>query len=244
MLSYHSKTLKLLGAEPRVLPAALEMLDLVEERIGRVLPPSVREWYELEGGVERLLRFSNDDPPVDITNFGRPLEDTRGRGPHDLLARNLLVFRWENQGVCAWAIQLDGSDDAPVVVDVDTQFTSWMQCAPSFSQHLYAWMWDHALVLGKLRGDELIGDLVVEAQSHPLSEEALSFLNTHFQAELVTRGWPGDTQYRFFTGDQRILIWAGEGQADWFLSAESREALDRLTKLVRPLDGLARDLKS
>ncbi len=95
-------------------------------------------------------------------------------------------------------------------------------------------MWDHALVLGKLRGDELIDDLVVEAQSHALSQEALSFLNTHFQAELVTHGWPGDTQYRFFSADQRILIWAGEGDADWFLSAESREALDRLTKVVRP----------
>jgi len=239
MLTYHSRTFELLGAEPLVSPAAREIFKQVEQRIGRVMPASVREWYELDGAGQLLLRFSNDDPPLDIVDFGKPLKDTRGGGPHDLLERNLLVFRWENQGVCAWAIQLDGSDDPPVVVDVDTQFSSWVQCAPSFSQHLYGWMWDHALVLGKLRGDDLLDDLVIEAQNQPLSQEALSYLRSHFEAELVTHGWPGDTQYRFFIGDQRILIWAGENHADWFLSAKSEEALGHLANLVSPLDGLA-----
>jgi len=238
MLTYHSRTFELLATEPRVSPAALEMLEQVEKRIGRVLPASVREWYELDGARQLLLRFSNDDPPLHISDFGKPLKDTSGGGPHDLLGRNLLVFRWENQGVCAWAIQLDGSDDPPVVVDFDTPFSSWVQCASSFSQHLYAWMWDHALVLGKLRGDDLLDDLVIEAHSQPLSQEALAFLRSHFQAELVTHGWPGDTQYRFFTGDQRILIWDGETQADWFLSAKSKEALGQLANLVSPLSGL------
>lgn len=138
------------------------------------------------------------------------------------------VFRF-NQN-----IKPDGSDDPPVLADVDTQFSSWVQCAPSFSQHVYAWMWDYALVLGKLRGDDLIDDLVIEALSQPLSEESLGFVRNHFQAELVTQGWPGDTQYRLFTGDQRILIWDSKKQADWFLSAKSTEALGQLANLVSP----------
>jgi len=75
--------------------------------------------------------------------------------------------------------------------------------------------------------------------SQPLSEESLGFLRSHFQAELITHGWPGDTQYRFFTGDQRILIWDSKTQADWFLSAKSTEALGQLANLVSPFNGLA-----
>jgi hypothetical protein len=62
-----------LGVEPRLLPPSLEMLDQVEKRIGRVLPASVREWYELDGAIQLLLEFSNGDPPLDSADFGRPL---------------------------------------------------------------------------------------------------------------------------------------------------------------------------
>ena len=66
MLTYHSNTSKLLGAKPRVSPAAVEMLDQVENRIGRVLPPSVREWYELE--LRALVGF----PIITTLMLGRP----------------------------------------------------------------------------------------------------------------------------------------------------------------------------
>ena len=78
VLTYHSRTFELLGAEPRVSAAALEMLEQVDKRIGRVLPASVREWYELDGARQLLLRFSNDDPPLHISDFGKPLKDTAG----------------------------------------------------------------------------------------------------------------------------------------------------------------------
>jgi hypothetical protein len=109
----------------------------VENKIGRTLPALVREWYELEDACRLLLEHSNDDLPVDISEFGDPVRDAHGGGPHNLLPNDLMVFKWENQGVCTWAIRLDGSDDPPVVVDVDTQFKSWIECAPSFRVEEY-----------------------------------------------------------------------------------------------------------
>jgi hypothetical protein len=240
VLTYHAKTFELLGLRPRVSPAAVDLLDKVEHRIGRPLPPSLREWYELDGAIDLLLQHSNDDPPVDIADFGKPLRDENGGAAHDLLAHKLLAFRRENQGVCDWAVQLEGSDEPPVVVTFDTQLITWIPCAASFSQHVYACMWDYAASLGRLVSD----DLLIMAQNQPLTQEALRFLQSHFQAELVTHGWPGETQYRFFNGDQRILIGADKGQADWFLAAESEEALGQLATLLSPLDGLASTLWS
>jgi hypothetical protein len=241
VLRYHSRTFQLLGIEPRRSSAAVEALAQVETKIGRTLPAPVREWYELENACRLLLECSNDDPPLDITELGEPQHDANGGGPHDLLERNVLLFRWENQGVCAWAIQLDGSDDPPVVVDVDTQFTSWVQCTAAFSRHLYACAWDYSTWIKQLRNDN---ELLIQAQNKPLSQEALSFLTEHFEAELVTHGWPGDTQYRFVKGDQRILIWASRNQADWHLTAETESSLEGLVNSVFPLDGVVSALWS
>lgn len=80
-----------------------------------------------------------------------------------------LRWIWKNQRVCAWAIRLDGSDDPPVVVDFDTQFRSWKESALSFSQPLYAWMWDYSVTVERMGKDGLL----IQAQNRPLSEEGL-----------------------------------------------------------------------
>ena len=154
----------------------------------------------------------------------------------------MLLFCRENQGVCAWAIQLDGSDDPPVVVDVDTkQFTSWRQCADTFSQYLYAFAWDYSVYWKKVRENST---LRVQAENKPLSDAALTFLRQHFDPGLVTHSWPGDTQYRFSKGDQRILIWADRDQADWHLTAETTRSFEYLLRSVMPLDGVTSALWS
>ena len=167
-MRYHANTLTLLNVAPAVSRGAAADLDAGEARLGRQLPASVRDWYTLEGACGLLRQYSNDDWPLEIREFGLPRKDTHGRGPHDLLARGLVVFRYENQGVCVWAFGLDGTDDPPVYVDFDSQFRTWTKCAPTFSEHLYAWMWDYTLVLTK--------DLLVQAQNRPASGTALSFL--------------------------------------------------------------------
>jgi hypothetical protein len=239
-LRFHSKTFELLGREPEHSNDSAKLLDQVEKRIGNSLPPSVREWYEIEGACQILKQYSNCDRPLEIAELGEPCGDTSDGGPHDLLTRNLLLFKWENQGVCAWAINLDGSDDPPVVVDVDTQFRKWQHCADSFSQYVHTCVWDYALVMQSAPSDSLL----VQAQNQPLSEHALDFLRANFQSELMTYGWPGQSQYRFFDGDQRILIWAGQDQADWHLIADNEESLGRLITRVAPFDSLASSLWS
>jgi len=236
VLRYHARTLQLLGVSPGISESAVTELDSVETRIGRRLPASKREWYSLDGACQILREYSNDDRPLQISDLGLPRKDTSGGGPHDLLARNLVVYRYENQAVCVWAVQLDGSDDPPVVVNVDSQFKIWTRCAPTFSGHLHAWMWDYALVL---RGDHLI-----QAQNQPLTTEAIGFLSQHFDVGPETYGWPGDTQYRFFNDDQRILIWAGEDQADWWLSADQEESRLRLVRTVWDCDNVGKSLWS
>ena len=236
MLRFHGRTLKLLNIAPPTSRNAVEVLDAVEARIGRKLPASVREWYSLDGACELLRQYSNDDWPLEVREFGLPRTDTHGGGPHDLLERDLVVFRYENQAVCAWAFGLDGTNDPPVYVDVDSQFQKWTKCAPTFSEHLYAWMWDYALVLTK--------DLLVQAQNRPISDAALDFLKANFAVGPETYGWPGHTQYRYSNADQRILIWASEGQADWWLTADGEESLRRLIETVRHCDQVGQSLWS
>jgi hypothetical protein len=202
VVRFHAATLKLLGVAPVILHSAVADLDGVEERIGRKPPASVREWYSFDGACKLLLQYSNGDSPLDVREFGLPRKDTHGGGPHDLLARDLVVFRYENQAACVWAFGLDGSDDPPVYVDLDSQFKTWTECAPTFSEHLYTCIWDYALVFTR--------DLIVQAQNHPVSATAISFLKDNFDVGPETYGWPGHTQYRFSKADQRILIWASE----------------------------------
>jgi hypothetical protein len=228
-LLYHVKTIQLLGLQNKISASALNALNNIERRIKRTLPASVREWYELENAVQLLFQYSNADPPLDIEKLGESVRDTLGGGPYDLVAQNFLVIRHENQCVCVWAVMLDGSDDPAVVLDLDTQFKTWTKCASSFSEHIYAWIWDYSQVLSKDR-------FLIQAQNSPLSEIALSFLHERFEKECVTYGWPGRTQHRFYRGDQRILIWADDKQADWWLNAQTKGSLEALVNIVAPLD--------
>jgi hypothetical protein len=56
MLRFHARTFDLLGMEPGVSPSAVELLNQVENKIGRPLPASVREWYELQDEMVSMLR--------------------------------------------------------------------------------------------------------------------------------------------------------------------------------------------
>lgn len=235
-MRFHAETLKLLNVTPAISDSAVAELDALEARIGRRLPGSVREWYSLDGACALLRQYSNDDWPLEVREFGLPRTDTHGGGPHDLLARGLVVFRYENQGVCVWAFGLDGTDDPPAYVDVNSQFKTWTKCAPTFSEHLYAWMWDYAKVLTK--------ELLVQAQNKPLSETALGFLKGNFDMGPESYGWPGDAQYRFSKDDQRILIWASVDQVDWWLTADREESLQALIETVRHCDQVGQSLWS
>src|SRR5260221_2381837 len=113
-MRFHAKTLMLLNVDPANSATAASSLDAVEASIGRRLPASVRVWYSLEDACKLLRQFSNDDWPLEVGEFGMPRKDMHGGRPHDLLARDLVVFRYENQGLCVWAFGLEGTEDPPV----------------------------------------------------------------------------------------------------------------------------------
>jgi hypothetical protein len=184
------------------------------------LPLSVREWYSFESAVAALAEHSNQDPPIAIRDFA-VLEWNSHR---------LLPIRRENQGVCTWAIDLDGSEDPPVLVDVDSDGKEWHLLAPRFSSYVYSCIWDYRKVFGRAA--------IVQAQNGVLSRGALAVLSTKFAAELQTYGWPGSTQYRFDGGDAAILIWSSADQADWFIAASSAGRLKRTVADLWLLDGI------
>jgi hypothetical protein len=195
-----------------------------ERRLGVQLPGAVREWYSYENGVAILAEHSNGDPPLQVRDF--ILLEWK--------SRRLLPIRNENQGVCVWAVELDGSDDPGVWIDVGADGTHWSRLASSFSVYVFTCIWDYRRVLQR--------EPLVQAQNGPLSGAALEILRRRFREEPQTRGWPGSVQYRFEDGSGAILIWASEDRADWFIGAETGASLERAISAVWPLDGVGPEL--
>jgi hypothetical protein len=55
-LAYHSRTLRLLGVEPRLSPRAVAAVERTEALRGMRLPAAVRELYTLDGVAAGLAR--------------------------------------------------------------------------------------------------------------------------------------------------------------------------------------------
>lgn len=215
---YHQAAVDLIGQPLDPSPAMAALLDERERRCGVKFPASVREWYSLEGAAEAL---DGQDCLVAVAELGEVEEDWFGAGQQDFVAQGFLVIMYENQGVCWWAVLLDGSDDPPVVVAVDRP--QWSHCAAHFSTFVYTRIWDWGGATWPDRGCDL------QAQDGPLQRADLDLLQQVFLEEPRTYGWPGKTNYRFSYGGARILVWDDEErQADWFLSADSPATLRQL----------------
>jgi hypothetical protein len=220
MASFHYATFELLGTQARTSRAAFGELESTERRLGMRLPPAVREWYSYEGALPILAMHSNDDPPIPVLEFAFA-ESTAGQ---------LIPIRWENQGVCTWAILCDGSDDPPVLVDVDSGGTAWQLLAQTFSTYVYTCVWDYHVVLRR--------PALVQAQNGPISPQSLRDLAILFDEGPRTFGWPGSAQYRFAGSHLGVLIWSAEDQADWFVGAADATSLESALRLVWELDAV------
>lgn len=220
MMRFHSATFGLLGIKPKVSSEAVSEVEGEENRMGFRLPASVREWYCNKGGINLLAKYSNQDWPIPLRKFA--VKEWKGH--------RLLPFKYENQGVCTWAIVLDGSDDPPVYVDVDSNGAQWNMLAPTFSAYVYVCVWDYVSVLDQPG--------LVQAQNGPLSSEALDELERHFSAQPRTFGWLGSVQYRFAGKGQALLIWSAADQADWFVGASDAKSLESALRTVWGLDGV------
>jgi hypothetical protein len=229
LLTYHADTIALLGTDVDTSHDAAALIQQIEREFGFTFPASLREWYSLANAHEILHEHSNDDAPVPIEEMLRPRTDTNGGGPHDLLSQGLIPIRYENQAVAVWAVRLDGTDDPPVVVDVDTQFRKWRPCATSFSQFLYTCVWDCRMVQFQ--------DAFACTDNVPFDESQLDFLRATFNEGPTTSGWPRDRTYRFCLGSQALLFWADD-VADWFLGADNEQDLESLIRRIGHLESL------
>ncbi len=231
--NYHRDAIKLLAKPPCFSQSAAEALQRREEQLGILFPASVREFYSLDGAVQLLRRYSNDDDPFDIDQLGEPFDDWYNGGPKDFLAEKLLLFMHENQGVCNWAINLDSGPDPAVVVEVDTAPNAeWLPCTDRFSTFVWCQIWDHSqLAVG------------VSAQEIELSEHDVRFLRSNFQELHTTYGWPGSVNYRFKSEHAAILIWDGKDRGvDWFVSAPSASELTKVLAKIWHCGDLAQSM--
>jgi hypothetical protein len=217
---FHEDALRRLATPYQPDPAATRALEARANELGIALPASFAEWYGMRDGVELLKRNSNCDEPLGVEDLGKRFK-WRGLVAEDWLAQGLLIFMFENQSVCVWALQLDGGDDPPVLVARDPEL-EWVECAQSFSTFVACQVWDHAEVLGTAEGSTR---LLVQAQDIPLQSEDLAFLRRTSVEKPATHGWPADNQYRFERGNARVLIWDGKDQADWWIAAPDVEDL-------------------
>lgn len=247
-LQFHARTFDMVGVTPTLAQAAVKLLEERERECGLIFPTSVREWYGFDGpGLGLKIGCgSTADTMVPVRGLGRPFSDWYLKRParakshrlDDFVRAGLLVVMHENQGVCTWAVKLDGSDDPSVVVEVDSidsaaspSEVKWEPCADTFSTFIYCRAWDHGQCLAAV-------SVGAQAQDRPLTPGDLALLRTQFSEGPRTYGHPGVTNYRFFTHNSAVLIWDGEddewrgGQADWSLMADSDEALLDLLRVV------------
>jgi hypothetical protein len=218
---FHRAVLARLGVQPVVDDAAMRALNERAAVLGITFPASFVEWYGMRDGIELLRRNSNADDPVTIAHLGEPSK-WRWDEKRDLIREGLLLFMFENQAVCVWALRLDGDEDPPVLVARDPDL-EWRPCAERFSTFMACQAWDHAEIW-----DEAGERILLQAQDEPLSDDDLAFLRSRFDEAPTTHGWPGDNQYRFERGDHRVLVWDGEEQADWWITATSEDDLAEL----------------
>ena len=231
---FHEQTLRLLPLRPTLSERNAQILIEREQALGIRFPASIREWYSLDRSVEMLHEYSNQDRPVPLEELGAPVDRWYGTGPRDFLAQSLLLIMTENQGVSHWAVRLDGSEDPPVVVEVDSAPNEvWQPLARNFSEFIYCQVWDF------MRSQTSCG-----AQEVGLSVTELHYLQSTFAPGPVTHGWPGSSNYRFTTPTGRILIWHSpqEHGADWQLFADDADQLHLLLKAVWNCGQLAQTL--
>jgi hypothetical protein len=224
MANFHGVTFRLLQKEPRPSATAIRQLAETEDRLQFTLPAAAREWYS-SGSFGLLEKHSNCDRPIPIDKW--QLEKHSGQ--------TVLPFKIENQGVCQWSLVIDGTDDPPVLVDVDDR--GGIVAASTFSGYVQSCIWDYTQVLD--------AEFLVQANVNPLSPASLKNLREHFTEWPATTGWPGDEQHRFAGDDCSILTWTTmKTQTDWFIGAATPEKLEAALRWIWACDDVGPSLYS
>ncbi len=231
MVDQISKIFRAAGVEPLTLDATRKEVSALEQRLARKIPRRFREFILCTNSSDFLYENSNHDRSIALSNLGEPIYGWENYDPVE--EDQLLPFMIENQGVCTWAVGLDGSDDPVVFIEVDSGSPpKWQRMAETFTS------WLKCQVEDKI----LLESAVVAAQAPPLTDDNLKLLQRNFEAGDETFAWPASRNYRFTNKQCRLLLWAGEDQCDWWISpapgVDLSSALDELGRF----SGLSKEL--
>jgi hypothetical protein len=180
-LQYHQATFDLLKLQPVFSATSAHVVRGCEDYCDFKFPASVREWYSLEGAVDILRTYPNQDHPIPLNLLGDEVDALDDY-------HKLLIFMHENQGVCSWAVRIGTGDDPPVYVRYE-QDDPWRLYAESFSGFVYIQVWDWHY---RLQVNARFG-----AAHSPLSENELKVLGEYFcgAAKKLDRIKPGLREY-------------------------------------------------
>jgi hypothetical protein len=225
-LEYHQNTFNLLSLKPIVSEELLKLLNDVEHQYSISIPPSIREWYSIKEAMNILktsILFDVPHPPQEWHNIGQFwLGD---RLCNDLLSEGFLLILSENQGVFHWAVKLDGSDDPPVFIEIDSvpNFI-WQLYTKRFSEFIYDIVWKF------VKKPEQIKLIAYTS----ITQADLSALTQSFK-KLPTLIYPKEEKlYRFRGDSQSIEIREEQGAicVTWCLSAQSPSLLFSLASQI------------
>ncbi|HEY3496077.1 MAG TPA: SMI1/KNR4 family protein [Polyangiaceae bacterium] len=219
MSQFHQASFELAGWVPASSAAAEAEVLRLEQRLGVRLPQAFRELLASDAWPGFLQAFSDGDEPIEPARM--PLDERQT--PETVEHRRRLVFMLENQGVCAWAIDLGEDPDPEVQVEVDSgDPPTWQACAEHFSTWLYCQVFDR----------KLLESAMFAAQAEPLAPAVLRELGASMMEGPRTRAWPGRENIRLRCELGEVLLWSGDDQCDWWIAPRSPDTatalLDRL----------------
>lgn len=215
---FHEEALRELHLAYEPDAGAISELHHREAAVGVRFPAAFVEWFGMRSGIEILRKHSNGDEPLEIAELGAQAYLFKGDSVPPLEHGRMLQFMVENQGVCTWGIPLDAGEDPPVFVAVEPGF-EWRPHAASFSTFIACQVWDY---------EKVHSGVLLAAQATELSPTDLGFLRHRFRERTTTHGWPTKNIFRFERDDARVIVWDGDGQADWWISAPSEESMTAL----------------
>jgi hypothetical protein len=237
-LKYHQTTFDLLGWQPTISLEAEQLLEHRQQDCGCRFPASVVEWFSVNGIISVFGDYGAPDNPVALEDLGRPEHNPFTKSLLDFTAAGYLVFLYENQANCKWAVRLDGSDDPPVYFDeqafpaIDSATeVKWHSCLVPFSTWAYSRIWDFGTALGfhPTSGYKLFLD---GSGNEPAPPPLLDYLMERLVQKARSFDWPGGTIYRFAYPGAALRIHAFDSQSDWSIGATSEEALEKLLERI------------
>jgi hypothetical protein len=208
--SHHERTMELVGRRWLERPGAESQLRALDAALGRSVPSALRELLLTDAWPTLLEDVSNGDQPLAIEKMLQP----RWAG-YDAVSQGVLPFMVENQGVCTWAIRLDGCEDPEVVIEIDSGTPpTWEIAASSFSEWLHHQVHDR----------KVIDSAMFSAQAPPLSPDTPRQLAQALSPGPETFGWPAAVTHRFSSHHGSLLLWSGDDQSDWWIAPRSLDA--------------------